>query len=100
MSERGGELILKEFPNLDPENCPHCGITWLGKPIPGGGTKDSHYGANMAIVSPARRGQRYYLCEACGAWTPFGIWNSRYKPEFLAEVFLSGFERRGNDDER
>jgi len=70
--------------NLDPESCPHCGIAW----------------ANVTIVSPARRGQTYYLCEACGTWTPFGIWNYGYKPEFFAEVFLSGFERRGNDNER
>jgi len=35
--------------NLDPESCPHCGIAW----------------ANVTIVSPARRGQTYYLCEAC-----------------------------------
>jgi hypothetical protein len=86
--------------NLDPENCPHCGITWLGEPIPGGGTQGSHYGVNMAILVPWRRGQTYHLCEGCGARTPFGIWNYGYKPEFLAEVFLNGFKRRDDDDER
>jgi len=54
----------------------------------------------MALVLAEPESRNCYLCGACGAQTPFGVWNYGYKPEFLAEVFLSGFKRRGNDVER
>ncbi len=51
-------------------------------------------------LSCAKRADVLSLRGVFGTWTPFGIWNYGYKPEFFAEVFLSGFERRGNDNER
>jgi len=86
--------------NLDPENCPHCGITWLGEPIPDGSKPCSHYGANMVLILAEPENRNYYLCNSCGAQTPLGIGNYGYKPEFLTDVFLSAFGRRGDADER
>ncbi len=37
--------------NLHPENCPHCGITWVG----GGRTQGSHYARTWFSSWPSRR---------------------------------------------
>jgi hypothetical protein len=69
---------------LDPDNCPHCGVSWIneevevGPPLP----------PKMILVLDD---PQYYRCEVCGAHTPLGIWNHGYKPEFLADVFIRGF---------
>ncbi len=87
--------------NVDPEKCPHCAVSWLGEPIPdGGGSQGSHYGANMVLVLAEPESRNYYRCDACETQTPLGIWNYGYKPEFLAEVFPRGFQRRDIGDER
>ncbi len=72
--------------NGDPESCPHCGITWLNKPIPGGSTQGSHYGANMAILSPARGGADVIFVR--GMWSADAV-------RHLELRLQAGISRRG-----
>lgn len=80
--------------SLDPTSCPACGVSWVGDPTPAGGSYyGSHFTVNVVLVLDE---PKYYRCDACGVKTPLTLWNHGYRPEFLADVFLRGFERRGD----
>ncbi len=75
---------------LDPDNCPHCGVSWVGDPVPDcGGYEARHFTKNVVLVLDE---PQYYRCTVCEAKTELGIWNRGYKPGFLAEVFMRGFK--------
>ncbi len=75
---------------LDPEHCPHCGVSWVGDPVPDRSQYDgSHFTKNVVLMLDE---PKYYRCTVCNAKTPLGIWNHGYKPEFLARAFMSEFD--------
>ena len=80
--------------SLDPENCPHCGASWVGELLPEhlreGPDDDRRCGGAFVLMIDDDDRPLYYQCRVCDAKTPLTIWNRGYKNEFLAEVFMRG----------
>ncbi len=85
--------------NLDPDNCPRCGVSWVGEPIPAHLRHDyygDHWVVNVVLIvdddADGHERPQYYQCKVCDGKTPLTIWNRGYKNEFLAKVFMNEFE--------